>query len=514
MNHKKKSVRGRGPALGLAKAKALWQQRRFDDALRCFKEAVRQSPNDVSVLIDAARAFGARFEMDRSMDLLRKALRLGSRRADVQYEVGKSYRMLRRTREAEKCFRSACRLAASPQAQLELAMICERRHALDEADDLVARVLRAEPQSLLALLLRARIERRRGEVDKARVVLEKLTTGASPYPEIQAEAFGELSILLDAVGEYDAAWEAILRCKQILLLHEQPAWNLAKFVLNRCSRMVDSLTTSHFHRWAYNPEIGPAQRLILLTGFPRSGTTLLEQVLDANPDIISSEEMDVFTNEIFPQLGADRAPDSPIEQVLDDLSPQRIQDARQMYLHATQAVLGEAIGARLLIDKNPAMNLMIPVMKRVFPELKVLVALRDPRDIIVSCFLRYLPLNPISVCFLTLERTIERFRLDMGAWLKMREMIDDWIEVRYEDLVADLERETRRVLTALGVRWDESALQYRTRIPEKQVRSPSYEEVSRPIFTTSIGRWQNYERHLEPLLYRLDPLVEALGYAK
>lgn len=512
MRHRKKPVRRRGPTSELARAKVIWRERRFDEALRCFKEAVRQAPNDVSVLIDAGRALGARFQMDLSMGLLSKASRLGSRRADVQYEVGKSYRMLRRMEEAEACFRRACRLAASPQSELELAMICERRHTLDEAADWVTRVLRREPRSSLALLLRARIERRRGEVDKARATLLMLTTTPSLPPDALAEAYGELSTLLDAAGDYDGAWNAILMCKQFLLAHEQSAWTVAQFVLARCSRMIDALTAGHFDRWQSTADCGPKQRLALLTGFPRSGTTLLEQALDAHPDIVSCEEADVFSAEIFPRLGENRQPDSRIDQLLDELSPRQICDARQFYVNATQAILGEPIGSRLVLDKNPAMNLMIPVMKRVFPELKLAIALRDPRDVVVSCFLRYLPINPISVCFLALERTIDRFVLDMGAWLKMREMTGNWVEVRYEDVVADLGRETRRTVKVLDVPWDESILQYRTRTAVKQVRSPSYEEVSRPIFTTSIGRWQNYQRQLAPLLDRLRPLIAALGY--
>jgi Flp pilus assembly protein TadD len=512
MAHRKKPVRRHGPTSALAKAKSLWLERRFDEALRCFKEAVRQAPNDPSVLIDAGRTLGARFQMDRGTALLNKALRLGSRRADVQYEVGKSYRMLRRTAEAETCFRSACRLAVVPQAELELAMICERRHALDEATDLVARVLRTEPQSSVALLLRARIERRRGDIDQARATLAKLTANPSQQPDVLAEAYGELCTLLDAAGEYDAAWEAILRCKQILLAHEQPAWTVAQFVLTRFSRMVDAINPDHFHRWQFTPEYGSMHRLALLTGFPRSGTTLLEQVLDAHPDIVGSEELDLFSTEILPRLGENHPPDFPVEQLLDDLSPHQILDARQFYVSAVEAVLGEPIGARLHLDKNPAMNLMIPVMKRVFPELKLVIALRDPRDVVVSCFLRYLPLNPISVCFLTLERTVDRFLLDMGAWLKMREMTGDWVEVRYENVVADLAHETRRTLEALDVPWDESTLQFQARSSKKQVRSPSYEEIARPIYTTSIGRWRNYERQLAPVLERLMPVMEALGY--
>ncbi len=175
-------------------------------------------------------------------------------------------------------------------------------------------------------------------------------------------------------------------------------------------------------------------------------------------------------------------------------------------------MLGEPIGTRLHLDKNPAVNLMIPALRRVFPEIKLIVALRDPRDVIVSCFLRYLPITPVSVCFLTLDRAIDRFALDMGAWLKMRDMIGDWIEVHYEDTVRDLAREARRVLEALALPWDDAVLNYRDRAKRKPVRSPSYEEVARPIFTNSIGRWQNYERHLAPVTAKLAPLIKSLGY--
>jgi hypothetical protein len=198
--------------------------------------------------------------------------------------------------------------------------------------------------------------------------------------------------------------------------------------------------------------------------------------------------------------------------LLNETSREQIEAARLAYFEAVQSMLGEAIGSRLHIDKNPAMNLMIPPMRRVFPELKLIVALRDPRDVIVSCYLRYLPINPVSVCFLTLERTVDRYRLDMGAWLKMRDMIDSWIEVRYEQIVADLRKEAVRLFETLELPWDESVMAYRERARRKPVLSPTYEEVARPIFTSSVGRWQNYERHLAPEITKLMPLVKALGY--
>ena len=177
-----------------------------------------------------------------------------------------------------------------------------------------------------------------------------------------------------------------------------------------------------------------------------------------------------------------------------------------------QSMLRAPIGDRLLVDKNPAMTLMIPPMKRVFPELKLLIALRDPRDVVASCFLRYLPINAVSVCFLTVERTVDRLVLDMGSWLKMRKMIGNWVEIRYEDMVADVRREAARMLRTLELPWDEAVMNYRTHAEQKHVQSPTYEEVARPIFTTSIGRWQNYERYLAPSFQSLMPLIRDLGY--
>jgi tetratricopeptide (TPR) repeat protein len=514
MRARKNTEVRRRPSAALAQAIALWKKRRFDEALRCFNDAVRAAPNEAGVLIDAGRAFGARYQMDRSLPLLAKALRLGSRRPDVLHAVGESYRMLGRTREAEAGFRKANRLAASPASALELARICERRHALDEAEDLIVQVLRSKSLLAAALLVRGRIERRRGEFDKAHTTLRQLAGNTSLDPKMRAEAYGELCTLLDAAGDYNAAWNAILQCKQLLQPSEQSAWAAAQSVLGRASRMIDALTKSHFERWRCAAAESPQRRMALLTGFPRSGTTLLEQSLDAHPDIVGSEEVEFFSSEFFPRLGENHAPDAPIERLLDELTPAQIFDARQLYLGINQALLGESIGNRLHWNKNPAMNLMIPAMIRVFSELKLVVALRDPRDVVISCFLRYLPINPVSVCFLTLERTVVRYRLDMSAWLKIRDMIGQWVEIRYENMVADLTHEVRRALAVLEVPWDDGILQYRTRATAKPVGSPSYEEVARPIFTSSIGRWQNYERQLAPVLSSLAPIVEALVYKR
>lgn len=503
--------RGGKPA-ALAVATALWEAGRRDDALRKFQEALRHAPNDPSVLIGAARAFGSQYQIQRSKNLLERAARVASRRLDVLQAVGETYLTIGRLAEAESCFRRISRFAEAPQALLELAKICERRHALDEAESLIGRILRAEPRAIPAHLLHAKLQRRRGALQDAETTLRRILGGGAGHPNLVAQAYGDLCDLLDASGQYEAAWEAALQCKRILTQHETAAWEAAQFVLARCEQMVAGLSRERFERWQTSFTSDTGNRLALLTGFPRTGTTLLEQVLDAHPQVVSAEEREVFSGLVFPLLGSGHRADAPIVPLLEGLSTAQLATARQSYLEAMEATLGEPIGDRFFVDKNPAMNLMIPPMRRVFPELRLIVALRDPRDVVVSCFLRYLPINPVSVCFLTLERTVDRYRLDMETWLKMRDMLDGWVEVRYEEIVASVEQAAKRVLGELQLPWDDAMLTYRTRPKQKAVLSPSYEAVARPVFTTSIGRWQNYERQLAPQLAKLTSLAKALGY--
>jgi len=127
--------------------------------------------------------------------------------------------------------------------------------------------------------------------------------------------------------------------------------------------------------------------------------------------------------------------------------------------------------------------------------------------------MQYLPLNANSVCFLSLERTARRYANDLGTWLKLRELVcTPWLEVRYENCVRDLELETRRTLDFLGLPWNEDVLRYRERLKTKAVTSPTYEAVSRPLYTSAIGRWKNYQRYLEPCIEILEPFIKEFGY--
>jgi hypothetical protein len=188
--------------------------------------------------------------------------------------------------------------------------------------------------------------------------------------------------------------------------------------------------------------------------------------------------------------------------------------SRANYFRSMEGFLGKPIGNRLLIDKNPSIHVLIPAFVRIFPEIKLLVALRDPRDVVLSCFMQpHLPISNGSVTFLELESTVKIYARVMGIWQTLKPLIKNpCLEVRYEDMVNDLESVARRTLDFLGVPWDARVLGFDEHARQKVVRSPTYADVIKPIYKRAIGRWRNYQKYLEPYLATLEPLVKAFGY--
>lgn len=486
----------------------------FDAALSLFAQALASHPHHLQILLDAARAFGSRYQLDYADELLQKFLSLAPDTLETYLAAGDVYRSVEMRSEAVTCFEKAVARGVSPLALIELGNLYERQRRTDQAFECIHRALALEPNAPSARLILARIERQRGNTADAETLLRCLPRDPIATPELIAEAWGELGLLLDERGDYDGAWVAIQEAKALALPYDNAERTTAEHVLNRFAVLADDLTPEHFLRWKLEARPAPI-RTALLTGFPRTGTTLLERVLDSHPEVISVEERPVLGNEVLPALGKGFTPQYPALSLLDNLSPETIDRERERYQRCMEGFLREPVGNRVLLDKNPASGPLIPLLFRLFPDSTVLLALRDPRDVVLSCYLRYLPLNPVSVSFLTPERTAMRYALDMLIWLKLREIIPaQWAEIRYEDSVADLPAAARRALTAMHLPWDEQVLGYREQLKDRFVLTPTYVDVARPVHQRAIGRWRNYARYLESVLPILEPYVEEFGYER
>lgn len=503
------------PTPQLRAAMSFWREGRRHDAIALFNATIRDDPHNVQSYVVPARAYAEKFDFARMDETLDRLVRRAPRHPGVYHYIGETYGMLKLPDRSLAAYEKAAGLpGAGPPTWMELASLYERAHRLDEAEELIERTVRTGYSLALVWLVRGRIQRRLKRPDQAEAIFRDLIARSPSDSPTVWDAWSEIALMRDSQGDYAGAVEAIEQCKQGQRRHEASHMAVSNEIHGEMRRLIDNISADDFRRWRDSAPPLDSQTA-LLTGFPRSGTTLLEQLLDSHPALVSSEERDFIGRDLL-QSVASRRSDRNLLSGLDELPANLLETERRRYFTAMEYFLGQPIGGRLHLDKNPAYNLTIPLVLRLFPATRLIVALRDPRDVVLSCYLRYLPLNAVSVRFLDPARTAERYALDMSAWLKFRELIEtSWREIRYEDTVADAAGQARLALETLGLPWDDQVLAYRQRLSgekNKQVTSPSYEAVAQPIYTRAIGRWQHYEELLAPAMKTLEPFIREFGY--
>ena len=182
---------------------------------------------------------------------------------------------------------------------MELATLYEQSHRLDEAEELIERAERAGFKSPMVALVRGRIQQRQKHHEQAEATFRGLIERVPEDSEWACQAWSELALMRDRQGDFAGAVEAMERCKRIQRLHEAPHWKASEEVHLQMRELMETVSREDFRRWREEAAQLPVCRTSLLTGFPRSGTTLLEQLLDAHPDLASSEERDFIGKELF-----------------------------------------------------------------------------------------------------------------------------------------------------------------------------------------------------------------------
>lgn len=498
----------------LRNALAACERKQFAQGIRLLEQAAKLAPHESRIQLDLARCHGARYDYGAAELCLEKAVRMSGWQASSLGAAGDLAFELQQYPVARRYFERLLKEDAhSVMALLRLARIKEHTHHLDAAADYAERVLRLNNRHAEALLIRARVHGRQGQTEEAEKLLRSITANPMGAEWTRYQAWLELGKILDRQSRFDEAMSAFLAGKALLRPHAGPDLARAKISQQNVARAARELSTDVLKKWRQpGPAIEPTRRFSMLCGHPRSGTTLLEQVLESHPEIVSAEETHIFHDEAFdPLFQASRS--DQIQEVLDAVPDSQLNQARKNYFASTERFLQEPLGDRLLLDKNPAMTSFIPAVVRVIPEARFLVALRDPRDVCLSCFMQVLPLNPNSVTYLTLEDTIAKYASVMSFWLAIKpKLANPWLEIRYEDMVEDLESAARRTLEFLEVPWAAGVLSFHEHARNKVVRSPTYADVQKPIYRGAMNRWRNYQKHLEPLLPALEPFVQAFGY--
>ncbi|MEO7325933.1 MAG: sulfotransferase [Dokdonella sp.] len=397
-------------------------------------------------------------------------------------------------------------------AKLFLATIYERVNRLDDAEALAATVVAmglaaTDPNSREAEHVLATLMLRRGNAAGARSQLEQ--TG--PRGEEDASHYFKLAEACDKLADYDAAMQALVKA-HALQVAESRISNAQDFAPTAPALPATLIEVSAdaYRGWPDLNAPDSAHSPVFILGFPRSGTTLLEQMLDAHPSLQSMDE-----NPFFNRLADTLRRHDPA--VLTDLAVLRQFDCdelRKRYLVMVSEKIRRRWDARL-VDKNPLNMLWLPLIYRLYPAAKHVLAIRHPCDVILSCYMQNFRSSILIASSETLQRLARAYVEAMQVWLRHVEVFQpDVLVSRYEDLVVDTEAQTRRLAAFLELEDASPMLGFDQHAREKgYIATPSYSQVIEPVNRKGMNRWLRYRAAFEPVLPIVEPMLRHWGYS-
>ncbi|SFN09113.1 tetratricopeptide repeat-containing sulfotransferase family protein [Dokdonella immobilis] len=419
---------------------------------------------------------------------------------------------LARSEEAERRLRSAIeRPEAAQLVRLRLAGLLERLNRLDEAESMLEGAQLSELDKDEELSVRGTLAVRRGKFDDA-IGFYRASLKTNSDDITKAPQWFSLAKACDSAKDTTGAMQALEKAHSLQM--KQAARLVPRLMepdSNPLSITEYKVDAEGFGRWKADPGAPDSHASpIFIVGFPRSGTTLLEQMLDAHPGVRSMDERAFLQNVIKRMQGVDGKlyPDD-----LDRLEPGELEQLRGVYWECVKDVVQLETGERL-VDKNPLNILRLPIIHRIFPNARIVLALRHPCDVILSNYMQSFRAPEYQVLCSSLQRLARGYSNAMNFWNHHARVFSPAIlDLRYEDLLDDVAAQTRRISEHLGLT-DAAALEkFQERARAKGfISTPSYSQVVEPLNKKAVGRWQRYRQHLEPVLPTLEPFMKQWNY--
>jgi tetratricopeptide (TPR) repeat protein len=491
----------------------LMRKRDYLAARDMLLDAVQKHPESLRLRVDAARACCQCQDYEGASDLLRHWRRSVPLNDDqLQLELAQVLIQNNEIPDATDLLEDLfVRLPGHPEVRLQLAHVYERRNRLNDAASILSYVMQTGPGSAAAHRNKgAHIQATLAMRNKEPALARDLLVAAGPESDADYNHYFQLASAYDKLGDTQASMEA-LRVAHELETTERRYDSPEFFAPDAPAMPVKAprVTAEQFAHWPQYiaPEMQDSP--IFVVGFPRSGTTLLEQMLDAHPALQSMDE-NPFFNRLSGILGHHD------QRILDDLSVLRQYDCdelRKRYNTMVDQRIKRDWNTRL-VDKNPLNMLWLPIMVRLFPASKFVLAVRHPCDVILSCYMQSFRSSGLAAACSTLERLAHAYVQVMQSWLNDVDVLQPSVLVsRYEDLVDDPARQASRIAQFLELEDASPMLQFDQHARNKAyIGTPSYAQVIEPVNRKAVGRWQKYRREMEPLLPILEPMLRHWGY--
>jgi len=460
------------------------EQGRFEEARSAFQQVAHFEPNNSDAhnclamsLADLQRLHEAAKALDRAAALSPDSALTHEARGTILLRSGHGAK-------AVDCFRRALEIAPEwPSGWINLGQALRQIGRFTEAADCFRKLHALRSGAVQASILMAGVAASADAAEIGRLTAS-LNDPQTSIADRAALGF-VLGKMLDEADRFDEAFEHYARANSLLLQMRHAAgerYDSDQFA-HRVDDLIAAFTPGFFARTRGWGE--PSDLPVFIVGMPRSGTSLVEQIASSHPDIFGAGEL-TDIGDIATSLN------------LAQCRPAQVSDAARKHLDRLRVLGGSA---SRVIDKMPPNVEHLGLIATLFPSARIILCRRDPRDTCLSCFFqRFIAGNLFSFDLTQCGRHHVHTDRLIAHWLKVLPL--QILQIQYEDLIGDLEGQSRRIVNFLGLPLNPACLDFHR--TERTVQTSSAWQVRQPIYSRSVSRWRNYERHLAPLFQALE----------
>jgi tetratricopeptide (TPR) repeat protein len=489
----------------------------FGAAEQAYRQVLELKPNNIEALAGVGQGLCWRHRRAEGRQFLAKAGKLMLRNLDktevnILLELAEQLQMWGEIDLALQLSRGAVKKApTNPAALFGVASCLHRLNHSDLAISALQTLLKILPNDAGCQILMALLEIDKKQFSQAEQRLEHVLKVEQDNKQL-ARACLELAKVYDKQKRYSEAFALINKAGQLHSQLPEAVKVDAEFIFAKINTYKNGYDVNLLKRWTTADFADNLPAPVFLIGFLRSGTTLTEQVLSAHPNTITSDE-NYLLDEVIAQLAQITGIKTNIPDALRQIDINQAKQLRQFYWQRVSEEFTPAALKKCFINKVALNSIEAGFISALFPDAKIIFALRDPRDVCLSCATQSFTTSVATINLLSWQGIAKQYAAVMDLWLSLRDNISaTYIELRYEDTVTDFENSFRRVFALLGLDWHPQISHFHEKLTGKYVATPSFSAVAQPLYQTSLARWHGYEDFYKPILPMLQPFIEAFGY--
>ncbi len=498
----------------MQRGQAAIKARDLPEAIKCFTQAVEHAPHDPQAQACLGQSYCWQGQVDTGLRLLRNAGQLLFREARRSGDIT---RLLAMTEQLQfwQDYEGALKLTqqavsvnvSAVRAHQLLALSYSQLNRPAQALKAGEKAARLAPQSTMLQIFLATLEAGDKRYDAACDRLQSVLT----HPLSPEEAFRarkELARVLDKLGAYAQVFPHLHAASQLAgQLPEIRAIDRT-LVPQILAHSRNGFTAQLLSRWMHLPDRDEHPAITFIIGFMRSGTTLTQQVLAAHPSVFVADETNLLP-ELVAEVTRLRPQGASLPERLSSLSDDDVLALRTFYWQKARQRFGDALSGRHFVDKTTMNTIDLGMINCLFPDAKVIFVRRDPRDICLSCYMQTMVPTPSTVHLLEWQGSARFFADVMAFWETMKPRLSlQYRELCYEDAVSDFTSTFQHLFQFLQLPWDPAVTAFHTQAIGKFIASPSHNQVSQPLYASSVGRWRHYAQEFDSIHELLAPYIK------